>query len=88
MLSRAKTLAQLWLRRPFAKEISTGGPPMWPNILMQKINGDLSESKVQTMFKENDEKGKKRKETVCIALAVEDGDELEYNKIRMNKVVR
>ena len=60
MLSRAKILAQLWLRRPFAKEIFTGGPPMGPNILMQKLDGDLSESKVQTMFKENDEKGKKK----------------------------
>jgi len=33
-------------------------------------------------------KGKKRKDTVCIALAVEDGDELPDDKIRMNKVVR
>ena len=33
-------------------------------------------------------KGKKRKDTVCIALAVEDGDTLDDNKIRMNKVVR
>jgi transitional endoplasmic reticulum ATPase len=33
-------------------------------------------------------KGKKRKDTVCIALAVEDGDNLDDNKIRMNKVVR
>ena len=33
-------------------------------------------------------KGKKRKDTVCIALAVEDGDDLSDDKIRMNKVVR
>lgn len=33
-------------------------------------------------------KGKKRKETVCIALSVEDGDDLSDDKIRMNKVVR
>lgn len=33
-------------------------------------------------------KGKKRKDTVCIALAVEDGDNLPDEKIRMNKVVR
>lgn len=33
-------------------------------------------------------KGKKRKDTVCIALAVEDGDDLPDDKIRMNKVVR
>jgi len=33
-------------------------------------------------------KGKKRRDTVCIALAVEDGDELPDDKIRMNKVVR
>jgi transitional endoplasmic reticulum ATPase len=33
-------------------------------------------------------KGKKRKDTVCIALAVEDGDDLPDEKIRMNKVVR
>ena len=33
-------------------------------------------------------KGKKRKDTVCIALAVEDNDELPDDKIRMNKVVR
>jgi len=33
-------------------------------------------------------KGKKRKDTVCIALAVEDNDELPNDKIRMNKVVR
>ena len=33
-------------------------------------------------------KGKKRKDTVCIALACEEGDDLEDNKIRMNKVVR
>ena len=33
-------------------------------------------------------KGKKRKDTVCIALAVEDGDDLTDDKIRMNKVVR
>jgi transitional endoplasmic reticulum ATPase len=33
-------------------------------------------------------KGKKRKDTVCIALAVEDGDDLPNEKIRMNKVVR
>lgn len=32
--------------------------------------------------------GKKRKDTVCIALAVEEGDELDNMKIRMNKVVR
>jgi len=32
--------------------------------------------------------GKKRKDTVCIALAVEEGDELENMRIRMNKVVR
>lgn len=33
-------------------------------------------------------KGKKRKDTVCIALAVEEGDPLPDDKIRMNKVVR
>lgn len=33
-------------------------------------------------------KGKKRKDTVCIALAVEEGDDLMDEKIRMNKVVR
>jgi len=33
-------------------------------------------------------KGKKRRDTVCIALAVEDGDDLPDEKIRMNKVVR
>ena len=33
-------------------------------------------------------KGKKRKDTVCIALAVEEGDSLPDEKIRMNKVVR
>jgi len=33
-------------------------------------------------------KGKKRKDTVCIALAVEENDDLENMKIRMNKVVR
>ena len=33
-------------------------------------------------------KGKKRKDTVCIALAVEETDNLADEKIRMNKVVR
>ena len=33
-------------------------------------------------------KGKKRRDTVCIALSVEDGDSLQDDKIRMNKVVR
>ena len=33
-------------------------------------------------------KGKKRKDTVCIALAVEESDDLPDEKIRMNKVVR
>ena len=33
-------------------------------------------------------KGKKRKYTVCIALAVEETDDLADEKIRMNKVVR
>ena len=33
-------------------------------------------------------KGKKRRDTVCIALSVEDGDSLADDKIRMNKVVR
>jgi transitional endoplasmic reticulum ATPase len=33
-------------------------------------------------------KGKKRKDTVCIALTVEEGDDLSDDKIRMNKVVR
>lgn len=33
-------------------------------------------------------KGKKRKDTVCIALAVEENDNLPDDKIRMNKVVR
>lgn len=33
-------------------------------------------------------KGKKRRDTVCIALAVEEGDDLDNMKIRMNKVVR
>jgi transitional endoplasmic reticulum ATPase len=33
-------------------------------------------------------KGKKRKDTVCIALAVEENDELKDEQIRMNKVVR
>ena len=33
-------------------------------------------------------KGKKRRDTVCIALSVEDGDGLTDDKIRMNKVVR
>jgi len=33
-------------------------------------------------------KGKKRKDTVCIALAVEETDDLPDEKIRMNKVVR
>lgn len=33
-------------------------------------------------------KGKKRKDTVCIALAVEEGDDLDNMRIRMNKVVR
>jgi transitional endoplasmic reticulum ATPase len=32
--------------------------------------------------------GKKRRDTVCIALATEEGDELDNMKIRMNKVVR
>jgi len=33
-------------------------------------------------------KGKKRRDTVCIALSVEEGDDLPDEKIRMNKVVR
>ena len=33
-------------------------------------------------------KGKKRKDTICIALSVEEGDDLNDDKIRMNKVVR
>lgn len=33
-------------------------------------------------------KGKKRKDTVCLALTPEDGDDLDDGKIRMNKVVR
>lgn len=33
-------------------------------------------------------KGKKRKDTVCIALAVEEADDLDNMRIRMNKVVR
>jgi transitional endoplasmic reticulum ATPase len=33
-------------------------------------------------------KGKKRHDTVCIALTVEEGDDLPDDKIRMNKVVR
>ena len=33
-------------------------------------------------------KGKKRRDTVCICLSVEDGDDLPDEKIRMNKVVR
>jgi transitional endoplasmic reticulum ATPase len=33
-------------------------------------------------------KGKKRRDTVCIAMNVEEGDELADDKIRMNKVVR
>eukprot|EP00356_Strombidium_inclinatum_P014587 CAMPEP_0170493252 /NCGR_PEP_ID=MMETSP0208-20121228/13588_1 /TAXON_ID=197538 /ORGANISM="Strombidium inclinatum, Strain S3" /LENGTH=755 /DNA_ID=CAMNT_0010769151 /DNA_START=184 /DNA_END=2454 /DNA_ORIENTATION=+ len=33
-------------------------------------------------------KGKKRRDTVCIALSVEEGDGLTDDKIRMNKVVR
>ncbi len=33
-------------------------------------------------------KGKKRKDTVCIALAVEETDDLDNMRIRMNKVVR
>ena len=33
-------------------------------------------------------KGKKRKDTVCIALTVESSDTLTDDKIRMNKVVR
>lgn len=32
--------------------------------------------------------GKKRRDTVCIALAVEEGDDLDVMRIRMNKVVR
>jgi transitional endoplasmic reticulum ATPase len=32
--------------------------------------------------------GKKRRDTVCIALATEEGDELDNMRIRMNKVVR
>ena len=33
-------------------------------------------------------KGKKRKDTVCIALAVEENDNLPDDKIRMNKSVK
>lgn len=33
-------------------------------------------------------KGKKRKDTVCLGLTPEEGDDLEDGKIRMNKVVR
>ena len=33
-------------------------------------------------------KGKKRRDTICIALSVEEGDALTDDKIRMNKVVR
>ena len=33
-------------------------------------------------------KGKKRRDTVCIALTVEDGDSLTDDKVRMNKTVR
>ena len=33
-------------------------------------------------------KGKKRRDTVCIAMNVEEGDDLADDKIRMNKVVR
>jgi len=32
--------------------------------------------------------GKKRKDTICIALAVEEGEDLDIIRIRMNKVVR
>jgi transitional endoplasmic reticulum ATPase len=33
-------------------------------------------------------KGKKRHETVCIAMAVEEGDAMTDDKIRINKIVR
>ena len=33
-------------------------------------------------------KGKKRKDTICLALTPEEGDDLDDGKIRMNKVVR
>ena len=33
-------------------------------------------------------KGKKRRDTVCLALVVDEADDLDNNKIRMNKVVR
>jgi hypothetical protein len=32
--------------------------------------------------------GKKRRDTVCIALVAEESDDLDNTKIRMNKVVR
>ena len=42
MLSRAKVLDNLWILRPFAKDLFHQGPPTGPNIFMKKLKNELS----------------------------------------------
>ena len=56
MLSRAKVLDNLWILRPFAKDLFHQGPPTGPNILMKKLKNELSWDQVHAEFDKAAEK--------------------------------
>ena len=50
MLSRAKVLDNLWILRPFAKDLFQHGPPTGPHILMKKLKNQLTKDQVYEEF--------------------------------------
>ena len=62
--------------------------PRWTNSRFSRETPSSSKVINQHFSRLNPTLGKKRRDTVCIALACEEGDDLDNMRIRMNKVVR
>ncbi len=61
MLSRAKFLHQLWVMQPFGRQLFARGPPLGPNLLLQKLRGEITPEDAMAKFDEAGEDGKPKK---------------------------
>ena len=55
MMSRARDPMNMWLLRPFPRELFTRGPPTGPHVLLRKLRGELDLEGVDAEIKRLEE---------------------------------
>ena len=62
MMSRAKFMRNVWTMQPFTQELFTGGPPKGPQILMEKLRGNITEEEAEQQMETAEPTAQKKAE--------------------------